>query len=200
MTDTTVGDTIVNTAQAGSDDAAQVTSSDTITVSPVAPGDHLHVSPPTATVGGATYTPTATGGASGNPVTFTIAAASASVCSISSGVVSFTGVGTCTIDANQAANTDYTAAPQKTQSFSVGQASQAITFTSTPPALATVGGATYTPTATGGASGNPVTFTIAAASASVCSISSGVVSFTGAGTCTVDANQTGNTNYAPPPR
>jgi hypothetical protein len=74
---------------------------------------------------------------------------------------------------------------------------QTITFTSTVPSNATVGGAKYTVTATGGASGNPVLFTIASASSAVCSISGAVVSFTGAGTCTIDANQAGNSTYNP---
>ena len=73
------------------------------------------------------------------------------------------------------------------------QGSQTITFTSTAPSSATMGGATYTVTATGGASGNPVTFS--SATTSVCSVSGSVVSFIGAGTCTIDANQAGNTNY-----
>jgi hypothetical protein len=74
---------------------------------------------------------------------------------------------------------------------------QAITFTSTPPSPAVVGG-TYTPAATGGGSGNPVTFTIDSAStAGACSISStGVVTFTAAGTCTIDANQAAGNGYA----
>ena len=73
------------------------------------------------------------------------------------------------------------------------QGSQTITFTSTAPSSATMGGATYTVTATGGASDNPVTFS--SATTSVCSVSGSVVSFIGAGTCTIDANQAGNTNY-----
>ena len=77
--------------------------------------------PTSATVGGATYTPTATA-TSGLPVTITVATASASVCSISAGVVSFTGAGTCTLDANQAGNATYSAAPQVTQSFTVSSA------------------------------------------------------------------------------
>ncbi len=77
--------------------------------------------PSTASVGGATYTVTATGGGSGNPVTFTIDAAASAVCSISLAVVSFLAVGTCTINANQAGNgTTWAAAPQVTQSFTVG--------------------------------------------------------------------------------
>ena len=73
--------------------------------------------PASATVGGASYTVAATGGASGNPVTFSSGAPT--VCSISGATVSFTGAGTCTIDANQAGNADYLSAPQVTQSFTV---------------------------------------------------------------------------------
>ena len=74
--------------------------------------------------------------------------------------------------------------------------SQTITFTSSPPSSATVGG-TYTQTATGGGSGNPVTFSIDTSSTSgACSISGAKVSFTGTGTCVIDANQAGNRTYA----
>ena len=52
------------------------------------------------------------------------------------------------IDANQAGNANYNAAPQVQQTFAVGKGNQTITFTSTAPAGATVGGATYTATAT----------------------------------------------------
>ncbi len=153
---------------------------------------------PTETYGSTTsYTPTATGGASGNPVTFTIDSSSTSgTCSISSGVVSFVDVGTCVIDANQAGNTNYAAATQVQQDVTVGKGSQTISFTSTAPTNAVVGGATYTPTATGGASGNPVTFTIDSSSSAICSAASGVVTFSAVGTCVIDANQAGNTNYA----
>ena len=63
-----------------------------------------------------TYTPTATGGASGNAVTFGASGA----CSYSSGTVTMTGTGTCTVAADQAGNDDYLAAPQASQSFTVG--------------------------------------------------------------------------------
>ncbi len=79
--------------------------------------------------------------------------------------------------------------------LTITPASQTITFTSTAPNSATAGEATYTPTATGGASGNQVIFTIDLADSSACSISAGVVSFTAAGTCVIDADQAGNANY-----
>jgi YVTN family beta-propeller protein len=81
--------------------------------------------------------------------------------------------------------------------ISVGLGSQTITFTSTAPSGAVVGGPAYPVTATGGASGNPVTFSLDASSTSGCALSGSTVSFGGpAGTCVVDANQAGNTSYS----
>jgi Glycine rich protein len=155
-------------------------------------------SPPSPAVFGGSYTPAATGGGSGNPVVFSIDSSSgAGVCSLSSGTVSLTGAGTCVVDADQAGNADYEPAAEQQQSFTVVKASQAIAFTSSPPRPAVFGGS-YTPAATGGGSGNPVVFSIDSSSgAGVCSLSSGTVSFTGAGTCVVDADQAGNADYEP---
>jgi len=86
-----------------------------------------------------------------------------------------------------------------TLSFPVGKGDQTITFTSTAPAGATVGGPTYNVTATA-SSGLAVTFTIDAEARSVCSISGSTVSFTAVGTCVIDANQAGNANYNPAPQ
>ena len=77
---------------------------------------------------------------------------------------------------------------------------QAITFTSTPPKSPTVGG-TYMVTATGGGSGNPVTFSMDSSSTSgACSISGATVSLVGAGTCVIDAKQAGNATYSVAPQ
>ncbi|HEY7872619.1 MAG TPA: hypothetical protein VIC31_07865 [Rudaea sp.] len=156
--------------------------------------------PAAATVGGSTYTVTATSSAGLTPVTFTIDASASSVCSISGSTVSFTGVGNCVIDANQAGNASYNAAPQVQQTFAVGKGNQTITFTSTAPAGAVVGGPAYTVTATSSAGLTPVTFTIDASASSVCSISGSTVSFTGVGNCVIDANQAGNGTYNAAPQ
>lgn len=67
--------------------------------------------PSTATVGDS-YTVTASGGASGNPVTFSADAATTnSACSVSVATVSFDHAGTCLLDADQAGDADYSAAP-----------------------------------------------------------------------------------------
>jgi hypothetical protein len=149
--------------------------------------------PTGAMVGGPTYTPTASA-TSVLPVTITIDSTSSSVCSISTGVVSFTAIGNCVIDANQAGDSTYAAAPQVQQSFTVSQGSQTVNIASSAPA-ATVG-TTYTPTATA-TSGLPVTVTIDSTSSANCTIIAGVVTFTAVGSCVIDANQDGNVNYSP---
>ena len=149
---------------------------------------------------GDTYAPAADGGASGNPVIFTIASASAGVCSIdASNTVTFTAAGTCTIDANQAGNAQYRAARQARQSVLVGQSlkSQMIMFTSSQ-TTALFPGDSYQVTAVGGRSGNPVTFTIDSKSTSDCWIDvRNTVTFKTPGTCTIDAEQAGNAQYSP---
>jgi hypothetical protein len=142
---------------------------------------------------GGSYTVTASGGASGNPVTFSIDPSAHGSCSISGATVTLVAVGTCVIDANQAGNASYEAATQVEQSFAV-LGTQSITFGSTPPSAAVVGG-TYTVTASGGASGNPVTFSIDPSAHGSCSISGATVTFVAVGTCVIDANQAGNASY-----
>ena len=142
---------------------------------------------------------TATGGGSGNPVAFSIDPTATTVCSLTGpNTISFVAGGICVIDANQAGNASFAPAPQAQQSLPVGLANQTITFTSTPPANASVGGPTYTVVATGGGSGIPVVFSIDPAATAVCDLSGpATVSFAAAGTCVIDANQAGNANYTP---
>ena len=83
---------------------------------------------PSNPVQGGTYTVSATGGGSGNPVTFTIDASSTpGACTVtnqpsSTGTVAFTGVGTCVVNADQAAGASYAAAPRVQQTLTVGPA------------------------------------------------------------------------------
>ena len=75
-------------------------------------------------------------------------------------------------------------------------APQVVTFTSVPPAPAVVG-AKYAVSATGGASGQPVLFTVDAVSGPACTIAGSSVTFAAVGTCVIDANQAGTAAYAP---
>ena len=125
-----------------------------------------------------TYTVTATGGASGNAVTFTIDSSSTSGCTITGSTVSYgTGVGTCVIDANQAGNTDYAAATQVQQTFSVG-------FTPSLLEIESKSGGTVGVIQAGDHMG--VTFPVAITAASVCPGKSASFSITG--TVTINSN------------
>src|SRR6202035_4081859 len=145
------------------------------------------------------YTPAATA-SSGLGVSIALDSLS-SGCTLSSGVVHFTGVGTCLVDATQSGDASYTPAPQVQQSITVNKATQTVAFTSTPPSSPQVNG-TYAATATGAASSNPVILTIDGSSTSGCTIdSTGNVTFHGpAGTCVIDANQAGDANYTAAPQ
>ena len=168
----------------------------TFSVAPQSQSITFSSSPPSdPIVGGTSYSVSATGGGSGDPVAFS--SATTGVCTVSGSLVSFVGVGTCTVDANQAGDADYSAAPQVQQSFTVGQGDQSITFTSTPPNNAEVRGPVYEVTATGGGSSNPIVFSTPSASA--CVVSDSTASFPASGTCTIYANQDGNENYTPAP-
>ena len=116
-------------------------------------------------------------------------------CSINAGVVSFQSPGTCVIDGNQAGNTGFYAAPQVQQTFNVAKGNQTITFTSTAPGAATVGGATYTAAAT---ASSALTVAFSSGSTAVCTSSGtngSVFTFVGSGSCIVDANQAGNGSW-----
>ncbi len=154
---------------------------------------------------GASATLSATGGASGNPVVFSVDSTSGTgVCNVSGTngtTVNYTAAGNCVIDANQAGNTTYAAAPQVQQTVTVGQGSQTISFTG--PTSGTVG-SSATLSASGGASGNPVVFSIDSSTANgVCNVSGtngSTLNYTAAGTCVIDANQAGNATYSAAPQ
>ena len=129
----------------------------------------------------------ATGGASGNAVVFSIVSGPGTV---SGSTLTVTGVGTIVVAANQAGNTNYSAAVQVTRSVVVNASSQTITFA--PPSPVTYGVAPITLTATGGPAGTPVTFTLVSGPAT---LSGSVLSITGAGTVSITANQTAGNGY-----
>jgi len=74
-----------------------------------------------------------------------------------------------------------------------------VTFTTTPPAVASVG-ATYPVAAVGGPSGQPVVLSVDPAATSVCALVRSTVTFGAAGSCVIDANQAGTATYAPAPQ
>jgi hypothetical protein len=127
--------------------------------------------------------------------TFSIAAASASICEIAGNTVTFKLDGVCEIEASRAATANYEAAATVTQRIVVGQANQSITFASI--ADKPFGAPAFTLSGTS-TSGNAVTFSTGPGTTnSACSVTSaGLVVVAAVGTCEVVANSASGNGYA----
>jgi hypothetical protein len=123
---------------------------------------------------------------SGLPVSFRVVSGPAT---ISGTTVTVTGVGSVSIEASQAGNSTFAAALPVVRSFTVGKASQMITFGTL--ANRTFGDAPFTLTATA-SSGLAVAYRVVSGPAT---ITNNTVTMTGAGTVTIESMQPGNVNY-----
>lgn len=111
-------------------------------------------------------------------------------CTVAGNVVSFVGAGLCTLTAHSTATANYAAATGSAQSFTIGQATTTVSISNIP-ATATVGGnftAVYAYTGDG--------TTSVTSSTPTCTVAGNVVTFAGAGLCTLTAHATAGTNYA----
>src|SRR6266498_3228580 len=147
-----------------------------------------------AAVSGATVNFTVDGTAAGSAVTN-----GSGVASLATYNPSSLSVGNHNVQASFAAATIsatvYSSSTSATQTLDVTQAMQTITFG--PLGNKMYGDQPFAASATGGASGNPVTFT--AGPSSVCTsggTNGSTITIAGAGTCTVTAHQAGNSSYA----
>jgi len=122
---------------------------------------------------------------SGVAITYTVVSGPAT---ISGNVLTITGAGTVVVQANTAVNANYTAASPVNESFTVRMASQTITFPTIPTQS---NGAQVTLGATA-SSGLAVVYSVISGPATV---SGNVLTTTGTGTVTVEANQSGSANY-----
>jgi len=141
---------------------------------------------PTSPVVGGTYTPTATS-TSSLTVAISIAEGSSSICSISSGIVTFNAVGNCVIEYNQSGDLSYNAAAQVTEEISIGKATPTFSWNGV---SKTFGDSTFTviaPTVTGSLAGS---FTYSSATTSVISISGTTFTVEGVGTSVITATFT----------
>ncbi len=150
------------------------------------------------TYGDAPFALAATGGASGQPVTFSVPATTA-VCTFANGLLTIVGAGQCTVAANQAGSAYYNAAPTFTRSFNVNMATQtiALPMTVTPASLTFVPNGTFSVSTTA-SSGLPLTYVSLTPSCTVSATpvtGATPVKMNFAGLCTIKATQPGNANY-----
>jgi hypothetical protein len=124
-------------------------------------------------------------------LTIAYSSGSPSICTNSGAV--FTVIspgGACVVQYGQAGDGNYSAATGVTENTTAEKASQTITFN--PPATKEIGDAPFVLAATGGASGNPVTFAVASGPGSV---TGSTLTITGFGPIVVTASQAGDANY-----
>jgi kumamolisin len=142
----------------------------------------------TATEVAATTLPLSATATSGLAVSF--ASTTPTVCTVSGTTASLLISGTCTIQATQAGNSNYSAAMAQ-QSFAVHHQTQTITF----PAITGTQYATTTlPLSATASSGLTVAFV--STTPAVCTVSGATASLLTAGTCIIQASQAGNAAYA----
>jgi hypothetical protein len=144
---------------------------------------------PTSAIFGASFTPTVT--TSGDGVT-SVTSNSASICTVVSGVVTYVGVGTCSLTATLAAGLDYAGATGVAQTFTVTAATPSTPRITNLPTSG-IFDASFTPivTTTGGGATS-----VTSNSASVCTVASGVVTYLGVGTCSLTASVAAGVDYA----
>ncbi|MFM8553037.1 MAG: hypothetical protein ACKOBO_00260, partial [Acidimicrobiales bacterium] len=140
---------------------------------------------------GSSLTLTTSGGQSSGSVTWSL---QSGTCVLAGTSLSSTRGGiTCSLQATRAGDTNWLAVTD-TQTVTVDKVVQTISFRSTPPSPANVGG-TYTVSVDSTAFLAPA-IAIANQSQAVCSVSAGVVSFNAVGTCVISASQAGNDTYS----
>ncbi len=135
---------------------------------------------------GAVVTLSATASSS---LTVSFASTTPTVCTVSGTTATMISVGTCSIKATQAGNSDYLAAAAVTRNPDVARASQTITFATIPPQ--TVG----TPLTLSATSSSNLTVSFASTTSSICTVSGTTATMVSAGTCSIQATQAGNTDY-----
>jgi len=148
---------------------------------------------PTAASVGNSYTPSATA-TSGDQVAITLDHASKG-CSLTAGIVSFTAVGTCRVDFNDAGNSTYAAAPQVQQSIKVSAAAHKTQATLTLTSTSGIVGTKLQLTAKGGSGTGAVSFAVTNVGTAECSVAGTLLSANRAGTCTVTVTKAGDANY-----
>jgi uncharacterized repeat protein (TIGR02543 family) len=101
--------------------------------------------------------------------------------------------GDCVIKANQAGNSSYYAATERTQTITVAAAKIAQTISFSAFSSATFGDSPVAASVSTDAVG--LTVALTSGSTSVCTVSGSTVSIVGAGTCSISANQSGDNTY-----
>ncbi len=114
------------------------------------------------------------------------------ICTVANSMVTAIAIGTCTVAADQAGNSTYSAAKQVTKSFTVTGKTQTISNVAFNPIKLAIGGTT---TVSASAS-SQLAVSFSSNTASVCTVAGSTVTGVTTGTCTIAASQAGNSVHA----
>jgi hypothetical protein len=143
------------------------------------------------TYGDASFSVSASGGSSGNPVVFTSLNSNIATCSGTNGeIVTIVGAGSCQIVANQAGNSSWNAANPVSQTLVVNKATPTISNFAN--ISKTYGDADFSFSAASNSSG---AVSYSSSNSSVLSLTFNTASITGAGSSTVTASVAADANY-----
>jgi len=120
----------------------------------------------------------------------TVTSSTPLVCTIVADKIHAVSPGSCLIKANQEGNSTYSAATEVQKSITISKSAQTISFTQ--PADMTFNDPDQSLTFS---SNSGLAVALTSSTISVCTIASGKIQIVAAGTCTVNANQSGDTNY-----
>jgi len=168
-----------------------VNSSNTSITVNKSPQSGLSVTNSASFVTGSTLSLTAAGGQSSGSLTWAVTSGTCALSGVS--LTATRGGISCTVEVTRAGDSNYLSATDSLV-ITVLKVAQSLTFRSAPPSPVNPGG-TYTVSVDSDAFLAP-TVAIASGSASVCSISAGVVTFTSVGSCVISASQAGNDVYS----
>jgi sugar lactone lactonase YvrE len=159
----------------------------TLTIVPASQAITFTMNAPSTAAYNSSFTVAATGGASGNPVSFS----SSGSCSNIGAIYTMTsGTGMCTVIANQAGSTNYSAAQPVTQTVNATLASPAVAFTGAPANAAY--NSHFTVTATTNASTTPTITSSGACS----NLGTAITMTSGTGICSLSATWAADSNYS----
>ena len=171
------------------DAAAQVTLSVTIGLASQAIADFAANPAAPVYAPNGTFTVSATAGASTSPVVY--ASTSPAVCTVSGSTVTMVSAGACALTANQAGDTNYSAAAQVTLSVAIGAATPTVSWIED--IVKSVGEPAFElPVPTSDSSG---AFTYTSSNPAVATVSGRTVTLIGDGVTTLTATQAATGNY-----
>ena len=186
-----IGSCTVTATKAGDTNYTSATSAAiTVTVGQAAQTTLIAVATPASLAYNGTSALWITGGTGSGAVKYAVASGGNN-CVIEGSTLTGRGIGSCTVTATKAGDTNYPTATSAAIPVTVGQASQTITFVN-PGQHGAGSPLILAPTAS---SGLPVS--LYSGTPGVCTLAGTTVNLQAPGTCTISASQGGNSNYLP---